>query len=940
MFESALDQESDVMVLAGINWSGVPLPVRRKILKKVEDGTPLVMKASQPDELLEAATATPAPIEAEWACPYAGIPAFAGYATHEAWLEGVLQRRRHGKGDIWMLGGYDVPDYQLLTPGPGGAEGGEIRLVEYDYCLALIVHLLREAAGVKPPVRVQGQGRCDVSREAPQPLAFRLLAEKPATVTCVWTVRDRENRVWSVAEETVALKAGENRAVHALDELSGGEYFVDLQVKADGKVLDFGSAFVTVKSADRIESVAVEESGAGAVKGRIKLSLTGQPQGLSVRVRRRDNCRRPAGEAEAPVQRDEVAFALPAAETLSQVQYLDVELTRGQDVLDRRTVAFRAEGVPEADRHAVWPKGAGAGSYLAEYLRAGYERAGAGLVLNNFVTELLNVAEFPGQGTDAFSFELPRTGWVHIRAEATGPGPAWIRLGSEQEPATVLTWPGDASAGPERETMRFLEPGRYRLYAAAEGATRFRRLVVRSVPHLIYNPYPTHLPRYANRPKVDWDFLKRHVLPSVNVVSTAGLLRGRPTAPPVEETTEWKRRGGKWFVEATVPNWPPDSDVMTVDEVFRYWTSGELEMGCVDGLGCDEFTIAHLPKQQKKFEVYCEAIRRISQDPAFRGKAVYPYIGLGNSRFFKSTLRHIAEIGFKVQAERYLYEPETRDEAVRLIVQLYDLDMEPFLEVNPEPQRHILHFYCPNTDAGVDMRPDVDFKVFLDMQFNYLANAPACAGLYGLGPWTCVYADEETIRWLGKLYRHYCIEGRRDLLATDPYELTHIRNGDFADGLQAWEASAAEDGGIRIAAVPGLSRIEGRMYLGDLPGADQGAAMRRSAKGPNRLTQRIENLTPGRLYSLSFYTYDPAGERRKPHAVAATIDPAETPHPLASRAVSRKLSRHFMIFRASAPTAALCISDWRDSSEPGGEPGQELHLDFVQVQPYLPERPE
>ncbi|MFH0796053.1 MAG: hypothetical protein V2A65_03235, partial [Candidatus Omnitrophota bacterium] len=60
------------------------------------------------------------------------------------------------------------------------------------------------------------------------------------------------------------------------------------------------------------------------------------------------------------------------------------------------------------------------------------------------------------------------------------------------------------------------------------------------------------------------------------------------------------------------------------------------------------------------------------------------------------------------------------------------------------------------------------------------SNAPACAGLYGLGPWSCSYSDEETIRWMSRLYRHYCIEGRRDMLSGDSYELSYIRNADSA----------------------------------------------------------------------------------------------------------------------------------------------------------------
>ena len=41
------------------------------------------------------------------------------------------------------------------------------------------------------------------------------------------------------------------------------------------------------------------------------------------------------------------------------------------------------------------------------------------------------------------------------------------------------------------------------------------------------------------------------------------------------------------------------------------------------------------------------------------------------------------------------------------------------------------------------------------------------------------------------------------------------------------------------------------------------------------------------------------------------------------------------IFRADGPTATLTFSDWADASDPGGETGQEIGFNFVELQPYL-----
>ena len=57
--------------------------------------------------------------------------------------------------------------------------------------------------------------------------------------------------------------------------------------------------------------------------------------------------------------------------------------------------------------------------------------------------------------------------------------------------------------------------------------------------------------------------------------------------------------------------------------------------------------------------------------------------------------------------------------------------------------------------------PDVDFKVWLDLQFQMLAADPAFAGIYGVTAYQSTTADPEIIAWLSRLFRHYCIEGKR-----------------------------------------------------------------------------------------------------------------------------------------------------------------------------------
>jgi hypothetical protein len=135
------------------------------------------------------------------------------------------------------------------------------------------------------------------------------------------------------------------------------------------------------------------------------------------------------------------------------------------------------------------------------------------------------------------------------------------------------------------------------------------------------------------------------------------------------------------------------------------------------------------------------------------------------------------------------------------------------------------------------------------------------AGMGGLNWWTSLQADEETVRFVGRLYRHYAIEGKKELLTKDPLFLTHIQNADFEKQLEGWTLHATEEGSIQAKKFPRYGRIEGR-YMGLGRPADPEHIgdtflwMKRSEQGPNTFSQPIRELQPGRLYSLKMFTCD------------------------------------------------------------------------------------
>jgi hypothetical protein len=259
--------------------------------------------------------------------------------------------------------------------------------------------------------------------------------------------------------------------------------------------------------------------------------------------------------------------------------------------------------------------------------------------------------------------------------------------------------------------------------------------------------------------------------------------------------------------------------------------------------------------------------------------------------------------------------------------------------------------------GSLNKMPNVDYHVWMDRQMHVVANHPQLAGVAGLAWWTSLLADEETVRFVGRLYRHYAIEGRTDRLTQDPLFTQHLRNADFTDGLAGWTVRQAEAGTIQARRFPRFGRIEGRfMGLGRPPDpehiGDTFLWTKRSAKGPNVFSQTVRDLKPGRLYSMKMFSCDyqdlvkPKTKTRDEAARfigrvtlegvevdarrSFTESYASTPEPR----IPVWITYHWKVFRARGATAKLIVSDWPNDKAATGTVGQEQVFNFVEVQPY------
>ncbi|MBI3414920.1 MAG: hypothetical protein HY043_06290 [Verrucomicrobia bacterium] len=461
------------------------------------------------------------------------------------------------------------------------------------------------------------------------------------------------------------------------------------------------------------------------------------------------------------------------------------------------------------------------------------------------------------------------------------------------------------------------------------------------------------------------EFLKADILPNVTTLIVPNNLK---LSEPVIE--DWHRQG-KRFVAAVGIN----SEARTAEEHFKFWSGFYEKAPFLDGIIIDEFIVnrpvvewaelnperlARMEKERQQYQVYGEALKRMRADD--RGKMLYAYVGgsgkkLNQEIIGTNFIRTILDCGYRVALERYLHEMSSEKGSADALQTLVEGIADWEARAPGVKKQMVIAFgLFSMPPGGINKQPNVDYHVWMDQQMNVVANHPAMSGVAGLEWWTSLLADEETVRFVGKLYRHYAIEGRTNLLTKDPLFLTHIQNADFEKGTEGWTLHPAEEGTIAAKSFPRYGRIEGR-YMGLGRPADPEHIgdtflwMRRSGKGPNTFSQTIKNLEPGRLYSMKMFSCD-YDDLVNPKArkvedvkafVSVTIEGVEIDAKRSFAEVYASgpepkipvyITYYWKVFRAKATTAKLTVSDWQSEKEPGAPFGQEQTFNFLEIQPY------
>lgn len=585
--------------------------------------------------------------------------------------------------------------------------------------------------------------------------------------------------------------------------------------------------------------------------------------------------------------------------------------------------------------------------------------------LNNLVVDLLAVAPVDGQ-IATLPFNCPRGGWVFVSAEHQGHGKMKLVLDPGTAADSIVE--RDTAEPGVAEAVRYLSAGEHQLQVQCAGEACVTRLIVRAIPELMHCGLGFD-PAIKSYGRYDLEFLRRDILPNVTT-----LIVPHSIQLPATVIEDWHGQGKRFVAEVGI-----SGQAKTADEHVQYWADLVDKAPFLDGILINEFIVnnpstrdgrplsperqGRMQQELKRHAMFEEAFKKLGADDRFARRTVDAYVGGSGKRLNQEMIgptfvRTLMDCNVRIALERYLFEVSS-EHASQNALQTFVDGISDWEARQPGVKQHIVIafglFSMP--PGGINKLPNVDYHVWMDQQMHAVANRPELTGLAGLNWWTSLQADEETVRFVGKLYRHYAIDGRTELFTKDPLFLSHIENADFQRGLADWTIKPATEGTIAAKSFPRFGRIEGR-YMGLGRPADPEHIgdsflwMQRSPKGPNTFSQTIKGLQPGRLYSLKMFSCDyqdliePKAkmlEEATPFIGRVTIEGVDVDarRSFAERYASNPepkipvwITYHWKVFRAQGTTATLSVSDWPAAPEANATFGQQQIFNFIEIQPY------
>ena len=543
-----------------------------------------------------------------------------------------------------------------------------------------------------------------------------------------------------------------------------------------------------------------------------------------------------------------------------------------------------------------------------------------GTRLNNFTVELVNQMVNPNQ---PITFTTAHDQWMYFTVKTPSKKDFTMLLDGMKIDDCITKLP---------EAFRLVPAGRHTLSTDCDGT-----LIARTIAEL-FTCAICEGPRVTSFPNYNWTFAKKWALPAVTNCN-----RGKPDAEMLKECHDSGRiwTGNLWAVN------PP-----TVEEQLKRIDSAMKSLGDRDGVTADELFYYTL-----EIDNYTQALKRHSYN---RDKLIYTW-GCGEPRLrsmhtdFIATCLNASRGRGKILREAYIGANKlTEEDAYKDAFS----SMEKYFRISksfyPDFARRsgiILGNFNQLNVITLEYYPQVDFKYYLDMQMNILANDPLFEGLGMTGYWGTHYADEEMYRWSHALLRHYVVEGQKEMLSKKygfSYVPGHIENNDFADGLKGWTVTEGEKGSVGTAYNKELNHRNQNRWGGAGDIGNTFCTLKAVAGKPNTISQVAKNLIPGKEYVLLFSagSYDDLKVQKfnpREFGLDATISDAEIvpddsfvfvdKREKGNYAFNHNIARQNLyryVFKPKKSEVTITFSDAK------AVPGETLMFNYVQVKPFFP----
>ncbi|MCQ2397251.1 MAG: hypothetical protein MJ106_06105 [Lentisphaeria bacterium] len=550
--------------------------------------------------------------------------------------------------------------------------------------------------------------------------------------------------------------------------------------------------------------------------------------------------------------------------------------------------------------------------------------AGVQKRLNNFATEVLNASITATADAQEFHFSTLRPGWVFIAAQNAAAENLKIVL---DDTLTVID-----NATPRLENFRELPPGVHTL--TVTGAENGGNILVNTVIETL-NYCPGSDSMVPENPPYDWNFQMKYGMPAITTQNGGSI---------PEDKLEWfKAQGYHWLA-----NQMSTELVNNADMTNRLNNSSGMNEARYDGVTCDEQFFS----QPAILSYYTEGLKAY-ENPY--NHVIYSWIvgkpktpGIDDD-FIATTVNSCGGRG-KLSFEIYCPTMPTEEKAVTYFNNRAKDTVSLLKKKYPDIMQSmgiVLGNFNQIPILSLQHHPEVDYKYYLDLQMNILANDPEFKDLALTGYWGSYYADHELHRWSYMLLRHYCIEGNTAMLS-DKYGFKylpgHIVNGDFVGSFNGWTTK----GNVSLDKFDDFASTSQNRWGGNNGVGDTFAVLSKKGDEISSVTQVAKNLIPGRTYLLEFCTFDVDDVKSKTvnghdFGIRASLDSnAEINkglswHHIDTRTNGRyahnngvaRPNLHHIVFTAKAPEVEITLSNTQAKA------GENLGINFFRVIPYL-----